>query len=98
MISKTIIVRIRRSSGYKGGSNYYHYADVICQSKKEALEAAKEGRIRNWRLIDRFDTTSKNYKEFEVLYKVDSGKAKNPRKPISKHQKKEEVTALKAPK
>lgn len=49
MTSKTIIVRIRRSYGNKGGSNYYHHADVICQSKKEALEAAKEGRIKNWR-------------------------------------------------
>ena len=99
MTIKTIIVRIRRESGCKGGSNHYHHADVICKSKKEALEAAKDGRVRNWRWIDRFDKASKTYEHFEVLYTLKANEATNPHRPISKKQNATELKAtLKAPK
>lgn len=85
--TKTIIVRVRRYSGFTGGQNYYHHADVICHSKKEALEAAKEGRVKNWRLIDKFDTTDRDYEYYEVLYLVTEEEAKRPHTPSRKKPK-----------
>lgn len=96
---KTITVRVRRYSGYVDSPNYYHHADIICKSKAEALAAAREGRVTNWRWIDRFDISSSNYTEYEVLYVLRPGEGENPRKPITKTQKKaqEKLLARKAP-
>ena len=76
------IYRIRKYSGYKGGANYYHHADVIERSRKRALKAAQEGRVRNWRWIDTFDTASKNYIEYEILYTEHPELAKRPERPL----------------
>lgn len=63
--------RIRRQSGYAGGFTYYHHADVMASTWWQALQAAKEGRVKNWRWIDRFDEDcSKDYTEYEYLYRV----------------------------
>jgi hypothetical protein len=79
-----IIVRIRRISGYAGGSNYYHHADIICRSVAEALLAAKEKRVQNWRMIDIFDTSNKDYSEYISLGKISADGAKMPHRPTSR--------------
>ncbi|KKU51698.1 MAG: hypothetical protein A3H69_00810 [Candidatus Sungbacteria bacterium RIFCSPLOWO2_02_FULL_47_9] len=68
-------------SGTKGGSNYYHHADVVSRNHHLALKAAKEGRVRNWRWIDTFDTASKDYRTYELLGRIEPDGAKNPRRP-----------------
>lgn len=95
---KTITVRVRRYSGHVDSPNYYHHADIICKSKAEALAAAREGRVTNWRWIDSFDTSSSDYEDYEILYTLHPGEAENPRKPITKTQKKaqEKLLARKA--
>ena len=49
------IYRIQKHSGLKGGSNYYHHADVKASNWETALKAAKDGRVMNWlkKLLDR---------------------------------------------
>ena len=77
------IYRIRRHSGHKGGTNFYYHADVIARSKKSALKAAQEGRVRNWRWIDTFDRAHETYTYYEFLYTEDAKWAKNPQRPLS---------------
>lgn len=80
------IWRIRQYSGSKGGSNYYHHADVIAPKWWMALRAAKEGRVQNWRWVDRYDTSDTDYVSYEYLYEV-TDDAREPRKPLTKLQK-----------
>lgn len=79
-----MILRVRRSKGVSGDSNYYHHADIICENKEEALKACKEGRVVNWRWIDTYDTCIKDYVEYTVLYEVTEQQSKNPMKPLEK--------------
>jgi len=79
-----MIFRVRKLSGNIGGSNYYHHADVICKDKKEALKACEEGRVINWRWIDTYDTSIKDYVEYNILYEVAESQSKNPMKPLEK--------------
>lgn len=80
-VSKTQVYRIRKCSGYAGGSNWYHHADVISTNWQTAMKAAREGRVSNWRWIDRFDSTDETYVEFEYLYIVDERSWDRPEKP-----------------
>lgn len=80
------IYRVRRYSGTKGGSNYYFHADVIARSPASAMKAAREERVYNWRWVDRYDSSSEDYKYYELLYRVyDNGwgwnEAKKPAVP-----------------
>ena len=77
------IYRIRHYFGIKGRSNHYFHADVVASSGALALKAAREGRVRNWRWIDTFDTAPKDYSRYELLYCVDAKNAKQPRAPQS---------------
>lgn len=79
--SKLVVIRVRRSSGIGGGANYYHHADVLVKNEEEALLAAKEGRIKNWRQIDRFDKTDASYEEFESFGEIDDSQARLVMKP-----------------
>lgn len=79
-----MILRIRRSTGVSGDSNYYHHADIICENKQEALKACKERRVVNWRWIDTYDTCIKDYVEYIILYEVTESQSKNPMKPLEK--------------
>jgi hypothetical protein len=72
------VFRIRRYSGYAGGCNYYHHADVIAPTWNSALKAAKEGRVRNWRRIDSFDTSDSNYCYYKYLYVVHESEQERP--------------------
>lgn len=76
------IYRIRRHSGEKGGSNYCAHADVIARSKKNALKAAKENRIRNWRQTDTWDQSDKNYLYYEYQRIVSADEAKRAERPL----------------
>ena len=58
-------------SGSKGGSNYYHHADIIAPTWNSALKAAKDGRVHNWRWVDSYDHSDEDYCKYEYLYKVD---------------------------
>ena len=78
-----LIYRIRRCSGAKNESNYYYHADVIARSSRLALRAAKDGRVCNWRWIDRFDTADRDYLTYEFLYRLNSDEAENPQLPQS---------------
>lgn len=75
------IYRIRKRWGVKGGGNHYSHADVISRNHHAALRAAKEGRIHNWRRIDTFDISSEDYRDFELLGRIDRAGAKNPMTP-----------------
>lgn len=77
------IYRIQRHSGLKGGSNYYHHADVKASNWETALKAAKEGRVMNWRWIDAFDKSDKDYERFEYMRAVDVHEAEWPEWPGS---------------
>lgn len=77
------VVRVRMLWGVAGGSNYYHHADVLVKDEEEALEAAREGRITNWRWIDTYDSTSESYKEFELIGRISRSGARNVRRPIA---------------
>lgn len=79
-----MIVRVRKSSGVIGGSNYYHHADIICKNKEQALKACVEERVINWRWIDTFDTSLKDYVKYSILYEVTENQSKNPMKPLEK--------------
>lgn len=77
------IYRIRWYYGNEGGSNHYSHADVIAPRGSLALQAAKEGRVFNWRQFDAFDSASKDYSEYELLYRVDAvGEAREPAHPV----------------
>ena len=78
------VYRIRRYSGHAGGSNHYHHADVMARDRHEALRAAKEGRVANWRWIDTYDTCDKTYCRYEYLYPLKRCEAKRPAKPLTK--------------
>lgn len=66
------IIRIRRHFAEKGGKHYYHHADVIATSSADAMRAAVEGRVKNWRHIDSFLVgETEGFLYYEVLYKVD---------------------------
>lgn len=68
------VFRIRRIACYSaGGSNYYHHADVKAATYREALRAAQEGRVQNWRSVDCFDSSDQPYMEFEYLYRLRDG-------------------------
>lgn len=76
------VYRIRWCHGNEGGSNHYSHADVIAPRGSLALRAAEEGRVFNWRWIDAFDRASKDYSEYELLYRVDVVReAREPAKP-----------------
>ncbi len=75
------IYRIRRYSGHKGGSNFYHHADVVAPNRHSALKSAKQGGVYNWRWVDTFDTASEDYIEYRFLYRVSEDEAKRPRCP-----------------
>lgn len=82
------IYRIRRCIGYKGGSNYYDHADVIASCWSAALKAAREGRVRRWRQVDKFDDSDETYLEFEYLYRVNpEGYNVKPQTPDKKRPK-----------
>jgi hypothetical protein len=81
------IIRIRRTLDSKDGSRYYHHADVIVLSEEEATQAANEGRITNWRWIDRFETGStSDYVEYE-LYPLDITEARKLARPMTQKEK-----------
>lgn len=76
------IYRIRWCHGNEGESNHYSHADVIAPRGSLALQAAKEERVFNWRQIDTFDRASKDYSEYELLYRVNAVReAREPAKP-----------------
>lgn len=89
--------RVRRYSGHKGGSNHYYHADILAKTWHEALRAAKEDRVLNWRRVDTFDMAEETYCRYEYLYQVDRCCAKHPRKPLNKREyakwKKEQAQA-----
>lgn len=64
---KKAIYRIRQYSGRKGRPNFYYHADVLAYNGKEALKAAREGRVHNWRWIDSFDTATRDYCSYALL-------------------------------
>jgi hypothetical protein len=82
------IFRIRRWSGFEGGSVYYHHADVVATSRREAMTAARENRVTNWRTIDKFDTTNTTFAEFEFLYRLDPKEAKLFARPRTREEQK----------
>lgn len=81
-VSYMPMYRIRMCSGSKGGRNHYHHADVIARDRQGAMRAAREGRVRNWRWIDSFDTADKTYTHYEFLYRLDESEASLARAPI----------------
>ena len=80
------VYRIRRFSGRAGGSNYYDHADVVESHWTRALQAARQGRVTNWRRIDRFDTSDEDYCYYEHLYAVDEADAEDPQPPSQRAQ------------
>ena len=64
------IYRVRRYLAYAGASNYYHHADVIAPNPQSAMKAVKERRVYNWRWIDRFDESDRDYERYELMYRV----------------------------
>jgi len=75
------VFRIRMYSGRAGGSNYYHHADVISTHYQTALKAAREGRVTNWRWVDRYDSCEESYREYEYLYCFPIGEGEREREP-----------------
>ncbi len=82
-----IVVRIRMCSGSKGGANCYHHADVVVRKVEEATEAAEEGRIVNWRPIDKYDRSKSDYRYYELLGEIDPSQARKMRKPLTNEEK-----------
>jgi hypothetical protein len=74
------IYRVRRYSGQKGWSNYYHHADIITPHWSKAMSAAKRGFIKNWRWIDTFDVSDKDYESFELLGAVTREQSEKPKR------------------
>jgi len=70
------IIRVRRYSGHKGGSNFYHHADLYANNAKEAIAKAKT--CTNWRWIDKFDESDTDYVRYESLGEITPTTAKNP--------------------
>ena len=78
------IFRVRMYRGDKGGSNYYFHADIITTHYKKALAAARQDRVRNWRWIDTYDTSDRDYKSFEYLYIVEPFQARKAARPLER--------------
>ncbi len=76
------IFRVRMYSGYKGGSNYYHHADILETHYMKALTAAHQGRVCNWRRVDSFDTAQEDYVKYEYLGMVNFDESRNPMRPL----------------
>lgn len=57
-------------------------ADIIGTHYMRALKAARDDRVKNWRLIDTFDNSNKDYMDFEYLGIIEKSEAKNPQKPL----------------
>ena len=50
-MGKTNTWRVRREWAVAGEQTMWHHADVIAESREEALQAAEEDRVDNWRWI-----------------------------------------------
>ena len=79
------VYRIRKIWAVAGGQNHYSHADVIAPHWATALKAAREDRVTNWRAIDSFDHSDKDYTEYEFLCAV-TGQALRPREPLKERQ------------
>lgn len=86
-VSPNRVYRIRKcSSNGAGASNFYEHADVIAPSAQDALAAAIDFRVTNWRLVDRFDSSDDAYAYFELLYGVEPEEVHHPRKPLDQRR------------
>lgn len=47
------------------------------------MKAVREGRVHNWRWIDRFDVAQEDYQEHELLYRVDECEARKAQRPFT---------------
>jgi hypothetical protein len=56
------VYRIRKCwSRGGGGSQHYYHADIDAPNAQTALRAAVEGRVQNWRHVDRYDSSDEPY-------------------------------------
>lgn len=84
LVAPDRVYRIRRCSSEGGGAQqFYHHADVIAASAREALEAAQDFRVTNWRTLDRFDSSDEPYLYFELLRGVEPHEVKKPARPLA---------------
>jgi hypothetical protein len=57
----------RSSSAGEGRSHYHHQAFVRARDQDEALQAARDGRVQNWRFVGQFDKSAVAYVDFEYM-------------------------------
>lgn len=79
-----IIVRVEKEINSKDYRTLKYHADVKCEDAKEALKAATEGLVKNWRFIDSYDTSSISYTTYKVLYVVNEDQAVKPMWAVNK--------------
>ena len=61
------VIAVDRHVGRKGGPNIVDRADIIARNQRQALKAAQEGRVTNWRQLDTFDTAGSDYEAFSAF-------------------------------
>ncbi len=75
------IYRIKKNFLAKNGNIYVFTADVICDNKETALEAARAGLVRNWKWVDKIEKPGVEYPEIEYMRLVGKRVANAPAEP-----------------
>lgn len=81
---KLKIFEVRKSCARKGGAHLRYHAEIIASHYTQALQAAREGRVGNWRNVDSFGISREEYQRFNYLGIVSEKQAKRPEKPRAK--------------
>lgn len=76
------VFRIRMQSSTIGSQHEARHADVIADSSEEALLAAQQDRVQNWRLMASWDRSSTNYRRIDYVGPVPVGLEKYGAPPI----------------
>lgn len=67
-----------------GTSNFCHLADVIAEHARDALIAAQNGLVRNWRFDDQFDRSDEAVELHIFMGEIQPRLAQNPSAPTGK--------------
>jgi len=77
--------RVRKCCSLGGGKpQFYFHADIIARRPSDALKAARQGKVLNWRRVDCYDWSEDPYESHFLLYRVHDSEARNPAKPAKK--------------
>jgi len=79
------IYRLRRTAGVGGGHVLVAQADVYGFSETFVMLAAHEGRVRNWRNIDKLDVSKVKVRpQYQFIGEVPARDANEPSFPVLK--------------